>query len=138
MPYPWRKALCERTRLSDSVFLGEMLSIICEYAEIRPKMQSDMVFRSLMLLRSPFWHAAGADQPWTTGRTPSELSPFFIIELSLTYISPALTKLWIHNLKGTLRWRTESDHRICSGIPRIPAVRDGDFDGVLCVSSPIL
>lgn len=30
MPYPWRKALCERTRLSDSVFLGEMLSIICE------------------------------------------------------------------------------------------------------------
>lgn len=30
MPYPWRKALCERTQLSNSVFLGEMLAIICK------------------------------------------------------------------------------------------------------------
>lgn len=91
MPYPWRKALCERTRLSDSVFLGEMLSIICEYAEIRPKMQSDMLFRSSVLLCSSFWYAAGADQPGTIGRALGEQSAFLTIGLSLTYISPALT-----------------------------------------------
>jgi hypothetical protein len=35
MPYPWRKALCERTQLSNSVFLGELLSVISESAKYK-------------------------------------------------------------------------------------------------------
>jgi len=32
MPYVWKRAVLQRTRLSDSQFIGDLLAVICEFS----------------------------------------------------------------------------------------------------------
>jgi hypothetical protein len=87
MPYPWRKALCERTRLSDSVFLGEMLSIICEPPILTFDMHTLTRFLSFVLFGSAFRYTVGADQSGTIGRTLGKGISSTRIAVSTNYLA---------------------------------------------------